>query len=286
MHKDTSTPLVSAEWLAENLDASDVVVLDASFFLPNQQRDAKAEYLANHIPGARFFDIDAIADTSNPLPHMLPSAEFFAESVGRLGIEHRTRVVVYDDNSYLASARVWWTFRVFGHDRVSVLDGGLSRWRALGLPIQAGEVAAEPRSFSATLHPALVRNLEEMKIMLNDPSVQIVDARSPGRFAGTEPEPRPGLRSGHIPGSRNFFFKRLVDEQTQCLKSVPETAEQFRQAGIDFREPVVATCGTGVTAAILALGLYRLGNEYVAVYDGSWTEWGGRDDTPVAAGAG
>jgi thiosulfate/3-mercaptopyruvate sulfurtransferase len=282
MNAATPSPLVSAEWLAERLGDPDIVVLDATFFLPNQGRDAAKEYLEAHIPGARFFDIDAIADHASSLPHMLPTADFFAESVGRLGIGNRTHVVVYDNNSFMASARAWWTFRVFGHERVAVLDGGLARWKALNLPVKVGPVTPTPHEFTATFHPGLVRGFDEVKMRLNDASVQILDARSPGRFAGTEPEPRQGLRSGHIPGSKNLFFKRLIDEHTHGLKPGAELQREFHDAGIDLRRPVVATCGTGVTASVLALGLYCLGNEYAAVYDGSWTEWGGRDDTPVS----
>lgn len=285
MPTETFSPLVGADWLADHLESPEIVVLDATFFLPNQNRDAASEYLQAHIPGARFFDIDAVADHANPLPHMLPSEQVFAEAATRLGIDNRTQIVVYDNNSFMASARVWWTFRVFGHERVVVLDGGLARWKDLGLPLEAGPVIPAPREpFSATFHPGLVRSLEAVKGELNDPSVQILDARSPGRFAGTEPEPRPGLRSGHIPGSRNLFFKHLVDEQTHCLKPLEELEREFHGTGIDLRRPVTATCGTGVTASVLALALYRLGNEYAAVYDGSWTEWGGRDDTPISAG--
>lgn len=284
MHTETLSPLISAESLASRLNDPDIAVLDATFFLPNQGRDAKREYMDAHLPGARLFDIDAIADRTNPLPHMLPSEGFFAESAGKLGIGNHSLVVVYDNNSFMASARVWWTFRVFGHERVMVLDGGLARWKDLGLPLESGPVASAPREFKATFHPGLVRGLDEVKMLLNDDAVQILDARSPGRFAGTEPEPRQGLRSGHIPGGKNLFFKRLVDEQTHCLKPVAGLAAEFQQAGIDLRHPVVATCGTGVTASVLALGLYCLGNEYAAVYDGSWTEWGGREDTPVSVG--
>jgi thiosulfate/3-mercaptopyruvate sulfurtransferase len=284
MHAETVSPLVNAQWLADHLNSPEVVVLDATFFPPHQERDAAKEYLDAHIPGARFFDIDAIADHESPLPHMLPSEVLFAESVGRLGIDNRTQVVVYDNNSFMASARVWWTFRVFGHERIVVLDGGLADWRAQGFATESGPVSAAPREFTATFHPALVRRLDEMQILLNDPSVQILDARSPGRFAGVEAEPRPGLRSGHIPGSKNLFFKRLVDEQTQRLKPISELAREFQNADVDLRRPVVTTCGTGVTASVLALGLYCLGNEYAAVYDGSWTEWGSRADTPVSTG--
>lgn len=277
-------PLVSAEWLADRLGSREIVVLDATFFLPNQNRNAQREYLGGHLPEARFFDIDAIADTRSPLPHMLPAAGFFAEAAGRLGIGGRTHVVVYDNNSFMASARVWWTFRVFGHDRVTVLDGGLARWKNLNLPVEAGPVTAVPQEFSATLHPSLVRDLNDVRGLLDHPTAQIVDARPPPRFSGSEPEPRPGLRSGHIPGSGNLFFKRLVDDTTHCLKAPSELAREFETAGVDIRKPVVATCGSGVTASILALALYRLGNEYAAVYDGSWAEWGGRSYTPVSTG--
>lgn len=282
MKQDPHSPLIDTEWLAKRLDSADVVVLDATFFLPNQERDAQQEYAAAHIPGARFFDIDTIADRDNPLPHMLPSPDFFAACVGQLGIDNQTHVVVYDNNGFMASARAWWTFRVFGYDRVSVLDGGLAYWRSKALPLDASPVTAEPRFFKASFRPNLVRNLEEMKAIGQENATQIVDARSPGRFAGTEPEPRPGIRSGHIPGSKNLFFKKLVDETTQRLKPASEILNEFENAGIDLEKPIVTTCGTGVTATVLALGLYCLGFESAAVYDGSWTEWGGLDDTPAS----
>lgn len=282
MRTENHPVLVRCDWLAARLGSPEVAVLDASFFLPNQPRNALEEYRQSHIPRAHFFDIDAVADTTADLPHMLPSPEQFAEAVGAMGIDQQVHVVTYDSNFFMASARLWWTFRVFGHDRVSVLDGGLARWKAEGRPVTAEVTTVRPRRFDARLHPELVRNLEQMKALLDEPAAQILDARSSGRFAGTETEPRMGLRSGHIPGSRNLPFRQLIDETTYRLKSPPELEGLYREAGMDSRQPLVTTCGTGVTAAILAMGLYRLGNRDVAVYDGSWAEWGGRDDTPVS----
>ena len=282
MQADNHPPLVSCDWLAERLDWPEIVVLDASFFLPNQQRNPVEEYRQAHVPGARFFDIDEVADKATHLPHMLPNPQQFADAVGVLGVGNDTHIVVYDSNFFMASARLWWTFRVFGHDRISVLDGGLARWKAEGRPLTVKLATVTPRRFDANFRPQLVRDLEQIKALLKQAGAQILDARSPGRFAGIEPEPRAGLRSGHIPGSFNLFFKNLIDETTYRLKSPGELEGLYRAAGIDARRPVVTTCGTGVTASILALGLYCIANENAAVYDGSWTEWGGRGDTPVS----
>lgn len=280
-----STPsLVSPEWLAERLNSPDLVVLDGSFFLPAQARMARAEYDDAHIPGARFFDIDRIADPTSDLPHMLPSPDQFADAAAGLGIGNDTWVVAYDSNFFMASARVWWTFRVFGHDRVSVLDGGIARWRAQGRPVTAEATQPDPARFQAGFRPELVCDLARMRQLAAGGGAQVLDARSAGRFHGTEPEPRAGVRGGHIPGSHNLPHRSLLDEATGCFKPDAELARLFGSAGILAQEPVVTTCGTGVTAAILALGLFRLGNAGVAVYDGSWTEWGGRSDTPVAPG--
>lgn len=282
MHGDLAPALVNCDWLASHLGS--VVVLDAAFFLPGQGRDAREEYRQAHIPGSLFFDIDAVADHASALPHMLPSPQQFAEAAGSLGISADTHVVVYDDNFFMASARVWWTFRVFGHDRVSVLDGGLARWREEGRPLVADESRTMPAVCPVRFRGELVRNLSQVRAALGDPSTQILDARSAGRFAGTEPEPRAGLRSGHIPGSLSLPHRELVDEASRCLRQAGELEMRLRATGFDFSKSTITTCGTGVTAAILALGMYVVGYRDAAVYDGSWTEWGGRDDTPVSTG--
>ena len=276
--------LIDCDELAAHLGDPGLVVLDATFFLPNQGRDAGAEFRTAHIPGARFFDIDAIADQSSPLPHMLPPAPEFGRAVGALGIENASYVVVYDANLFMASARAWWTFRVFGHDRVSVLNGGLGQWRARGFPLDPGSAPVAPAYFEAGFRPALVRELSAMRALVEGGGAQIIDARSPGRFAGQEPEPRSGLRAGHIPGSRNLFFKHLIDADTTFLKPPDALVEVLSASGLELHAPIVTTCGTGVTAAILALALYLVGRDDIPVYDGSWTEWGGRGDTPVATG--
>ena len=273
--------LVSTDWLQARLTAPNLMILDASYFLPNQNRNARAEYAQAHIPGAGFFDIDEIADRSSSLPHMLPSPECFASAAGALGISNDTHVIAYDNNSFMASARLWWTFRIFGHRHVSVLDGGMARWRAESRPVSNEASKPAPMTFHATFRGELVKSLTEVLELSGTGSAQILDARSAGRFAGTEPEPRAGLRSGHIPGSHNLFFKELIAPDSGCMKTPEILGPLFQAAGIDVHTDVVTTCGTGVTASVLALGLYLLGNENAAVYDGSWTEWGSRADTPV-----
>jgi len=273
-------PLVTTEWLAKELGAPDLRVLDGTWHMPQLKRDPRAEFAQAHIPGAAFFDIDAIADHATSLPHMLPDAATFARAVGALGIGSGDRVVVYDVRGVISAARVWWTFRAFGHDAVAVLDGGLRKWRAEGRPVESGMPAAPARAFKATARPELVRDLDAVRANITSRAAQVLDARSAGRFAGTEPEPRAGLRGGHIPGSLNLPYDSLY-RPDGTLQSPAELRAALQGAGVDLARPVVTTCGSGVTASVLALALYLVGRRDVAVYDGSWSEWGGRPDTPV-----
>jgi thiosulfate/3-mercaptopyruvate sulfurtransferase len=273
-------PVVSTAWLAERLGAPDLRVLDATWYMPHLQRNARAEFEAAHIPGAAYFDIDAIADPSQGLPHMLPDAKTFGQAVGALGIGNGDRVVVYGGKHLIASARVWWTFRVFGHDRVAVLDGGFPRWRDEGRPVEVGAARPARRDFTARLHPELVTALEGVRHNLVTRRAQIVDARSSGRFVGSEPEPRPGLRGGHIPGSLNLPYDRLFEPDGALLPQ-DRLRQAFDAARVDLEQPIATTCGSGVSACVLALGLHVIGRPDVAVYDGSWSEWGERHDVPV-----
>lgn len=275
-------PLVSSEWLAAHLGEPDLKVVDATFYLPHLKRDARAEFEQAHLPGAVFFDLEAISDHASPLPHMLPESRDFAHAVGALGIGTGDRVVAYGGRGLIASARVWWTFRVFGHDRVAVLDGGSAKWKKEGRPVESGRPSPAPRPFAATLHKELVADLDRMLATLERRDAQIIDARSRGRFAATEPEIRPGLRGGHIPGSLSLPYTELFSPDDDVLRPETDVRGAFQGAGLDLARPVVATCGSGVSAAVLALAMYRLGRRDAAVYDGSWTEWGGRSDTPVA----
>lgn len=281
MPPDPLPALVSTAWLAAHLGAPDLRVVDATWYLPHLKRDARAEHRQAHVPGAVYFDIDEVKDIRNPLPHMLPGAEEFARAVGALGIGRGDRVVVYGGRYGIASARVWWTFRVFGHDAIAVLDGGLPKWRADDRPLQAGENPPAPRPFTADYRPELVRSLASMRANVDRRDEQVVDARSHGRFVATEPEPRPGLRGGHIPGSVNVPYDSLFRPEDGTLLPARELRAVFAAAGLDLAKPVVTTCGSGVSAAVLTLGLHMLGRRDAPVYDGSWTEWAGRTDTPV-----
>ncbi|MDG2243919.1 MAG: sulfurtransferase [Rhodospirillaceae bacterium] len=278
--------LVSTEWLAEHLDGQDLVVVDASFFVPGGAAPAKAQYDAGHIPGSVFFDINDIADPDATQDHTVPSAAVFSEKVGALGISNTTRVIAYDAmGGGCAAARVWWMFRAYGHDKIAVLDGGLTKWTSENRPVSTEIPEITARLFSADKEAlARVRNKEDIRQNIDAEGYQVVDARAAGRFAGTDPEPKADLRSGHIPGSRNVPFASLFEPASKTFKSAADIKAQFDAAGVDLDAPIATTCGSGVTACTVALSAYLLGKDDVAIYDGSWVDWGSDPDTPIETG--
>jgi len=276
--------IVETDWLADRLDSPDLVILDGSMHLPTSGRNARAEYEAAHIPEALYFDIDVVAEKSNPLPHMLPSSVQFASQVKKMGIGDGAQIVVYDSEGLYSAARVWWMFRTMGHDDIAVLNGGLKKWKAEGRAItDEPPRPRQPRHFTPRFNSALVRDADDVKALIGHSTTQIVDARAAARFAGTVPEPRAGLRSGRIPTSRNLPFTNLLNSDG-TLKDEAALRAAFDAAGIDIHRPVVASCGSGVTAGVIAFALAQLGRPDAAVYDGSWTEWGARTALPTETG--
>lgn len=274
-------PLVSTAWLAERLGASDLVLLDATMYLPPEGRNAREEFRRGHIPGAHFFDIDEIADEPSGLPHMLPSQGRFARLIGALGVSNESRVVFYDQKGLFSAARGWWLMGVFGHDRAAVLDGGLPKWRAENRAIESGEPPPpQPAVFVPNFRARRVRGLGDLLANLETKAELVLDARAAGRFAGTVPEPRPGVRSGHIPGAKSIPYTEMLAKDGTFLTPAQLRA-RFAKAGADGKRPVVTSCGSGVSASVLTLGLTLAGLPAGALYDGSWTEWGSRSDTPL-----
>ncbi len=283
---DGMSSVVSVEWLQQNLGADDLFIFDASWHLPTSNRDAQAEYAARHIPGAVFFDIDGLSDDSSDLPHMVPSAADFTRALQAAGVNRSDRVVVYDSVGVFSSPRAWWMLHLFGHAGVAILNGGLPHWLAAGGAVQSSEAPAggnaSPGDWVAKPpDPQRIYSLSQIRSAIRDGLPQIVDARAAGRFAGTQPEPRPGLRSGHMPGARNLPYSDLLDDSGETLLAGEALRARFAAAGVDLGRPLVMTCGSGISACLLALAAEQAGAGSAAVYDGSWAQWGSRDDTAI-----
>lgn len=276
--------LVTTEWLAAELGKTDIRIIDATMFLTNHARNARAEFETAHIPGAVFFDIDEVSDTASPLPHMLPPAEKFASRMQALGLGDGSRIIVYDNSPLRSAGRVWWMLTLFGAHEVAILDGGFAKWQAEGRATESGKPIVRHRHFTVWADQSLVRDARQITDNLRAKTEQVVDARSAARFAGTEPEARAGLRSGHIPGSKNLPFDTLLNEDGS-YKSREAIKAAFDDAGIDLAKPTVVTCGSGITSGVVAFGAALLGHNKVAIYDGSWSEWGANAHNPVVIGA-
>ncbi|EPC3763154.1 3-mercaptopyruvate sulfurtransferase [Klebsiella michiganensis] len=271
---------VAADWLAEHIDDPEIQIIDARMAPPGQEeRDLNAEYQAGHIPGAVFFDIEALSDHTSPLPHMMPRAEAFAVAMRELGVSSDKHLVVYDEGNLFSAPRAWWMLRTFGVEKVSIVAGGLEGWRRDGLPLEQGLPELPEGDFDGRVDPLAIKRLTDVLLVSHEGSAQIVDARPAGRFNGLVAEPRPGLRSGHIPGALNVPWTELVINGE--LKTTDELNEIFARQGVDFERPIIASCGSGVTAAVVVLALTTLGVNGVSLYDGSWSEWGARTDLPI-----
>ena len=282
MQDDLKT-LVSTEWLHAHLKDPDLRILDGSYYLPQMGRDPRAEYDAAHIPNARFFDIDDVSDHGSDLPHMVPPVEKFMSRMRAMGVGDGHQVVVYDGMGLFSAARVWWLFKLMGQNNIAVLDGGLPKWQAEGRPVEDLPPVIRDRHMTVRRQNHMVKDVTQVSAASKLGDYEIIDARSPGRFRGEEPEPRAGLRPGHIPGSKNVCFKDLLNAD-QTMKNPVEIRQIFEAAGVDFNKPAITTCGSGVTAAVLSLGLERIGKTDHSLYDGSWSEWGMFPTVPVATG--
>ena len=281
--QDDPKTLVSTEWLHAHLKDPDMRILDGSYYLPQMGRDPRAEYDAAHIPNARFFDIDDVADHGSDLPHMVPPVEKFMSRMRAMGVGDGHQVVVYDGMGLFSAARVWWLFKLMGQNNIAVLDGGLPKWQAEGRPVEDLPPVIRDRHMTVRRQNHMVKDVTQVSAASKLGDYEIIDARSPGRFRGEEPEPRTGLRPGHIPGSKNVCFKDLLNAD-QTMKNPVEIRQIFESAGVDFNKPAITTCGSGVTAAVLSLGLERIGKTDHSLYDGSWSEWGMFPTVPVATG--